>query len=775
MIGIMFGYPLFFYGQKTPPVGTWQHHFGPRIFSQIEKIGNDIYTNGEYAIYRFDSKKQEIDFLNKPKGLSDYFIQYIRYDENAKKLIVIYENSIIDIIDFSGNAKKIESNYDIFNEIFIGRKNINEIKFISDKIYLASTMGIIVLDYKNNDIKETYVIGDNGTNANVYSVDRFNNKYYAIVNSKLKEAIDNQAINLQNYASWTASTALPNDSFQKLIASDKKLFCFSDKKLYQYDGSNFLILNILDSTKVYHSFKKINNDIYTIYHILDTNKNVIGSRIDKINNNSVSLVYQSNDRILDITYSVDNELFVSGNGVYKVENNSKKYADFKIAPYKESYKLQYVNNRLIMNTGILKTTIDALRVYSGFYEYLDNGWNHAGLWDFPIYNYQTHMSLVERNGERYRAFVFGGMVKEQNGTTTVFDSRNSLLEGLEQDNSVTDMQLDKNTNIIWLTAKSSATPLKSIDINGKWRNHPITKVVTTSEIRKLFIDKYSNKWILTRNQGIVFFNEKDIDDPNDDVIYLIKNINTGDCKLDVSSSYCIAEDKYDNIWVGADKGIAAIYGCNYNINEPCSFNIPGQTIKNPNNPSDSTYECAFLNSQVTAMAIDGGNRMWIGTAGSIFYLDEGLSVKYEGISSEFLKFTEVNSPFPGKAVYDILVHPKTGEVFFSTEIGLISYVGQSTAEYNENASNLFVTPNPVPKDYNGLISLDGMPDNSIFKITDNVGNLIYQGRTNGTRIVWDGLDLNGNRPPTGVYFVFAAQNGTLSGAIKRMGSFTLIR
>lgn len=771
----MLGYPLFFYSQATPVVGTWQHHFGPRVFSQIEKIGNDLYSNGEFALYRFDSKKQEVDILNKPRGLSDYYIQTIRFDESSKRLVVVYENSIIDMIDFSSGNTKIESNYDIYNKIFIGRKNINEIKFIADKVYFASTLGIIVLDYKNNDIKETYVIGDNGVNANVFSVDKFKNKFYAITNYKLKEAIDNQAINLQNYASWTINSSMPNDSFEKMIASDNYLYCFTSKKLYQFDGTNYTVLKTLDSNKVYHALKKINNEIYTIYHNKDTQGNVIGSKIEKISNNNVTSIYQINDRILDFTYSTDNELFVSGNGVYKVENNnSKKYVDFKIAPYREAYRLQYVNNRLILNTGILKTTVDAYRIYSGYYEYLSYGWNHAGLWTDPLNKYQTHMSLVERNDERFRAFVFGGLVKEQNGTTTVFDSRNSLLEGLNQENNITDMQLDKTNNTIWLTAKNGNTPLKSIDVSGKWRNHPITKLTPTTEIRKLFIDKYGNKWLLTRNQGIVFFNEKDIDDPNDDVMYLIKNINTGDCKLDVSSSYCIAEDKYDNIWVGSDKGIAAIYGCNYNINEPCSFNIPGQTIKNPNNPSDSTYECAFLNSQVTAMAIDGGNRMWIGTAGSIFYLDEGLSVKYEGISSEFLKFTEVNSPFPGKAVYDILVHPKTGEVFFSTEIGLVSYVGQSTAEYNENASNLFVTPNPVPKDYHGLISLDGMPDNSIFKITDNVGNLIYQGRTNGTRIVWDGVDLNGKRPPTGVYFVFAAQNGTQNGAIKRVGTFTII-
>ena len=417
---------------------------------------------------------------------------------------------------------------------------------------------------------------------------------------------------------------MPNDSFEKMIALDNFLYFFTEKKLYQFGGSNLTISKTLDSTKVYHAFKKINNEIYTIYHTKDSQDNILGSTIEKINKNNLESIYQTRDRVFDIIYSKDNELFICGDGIYKLENNTKKYVDFKIAPYKEAYRLQYINNRLILNTGILKTTVDAFKIYSGYFEYLSYGWNHAGLWTDPLNKYQTHMSLVERNDERYRAFVFGGLVKEQKGIFTLFDSRNSLLEGLNQENNITDMQLDKTNNVIWLT------PLKSIDVSGKWRNHPISKLTPTSEIRKLFIDKYGNKWLLTRNQGIVFYNEKNIDDPNDDVMYLIKNINTGDCKLDVSSSYCIAEDKYDNIWVGSDKGIAAIYGCNYNINEPCSFNIPGQTIKNPNNPSDSTYECAFLNSQVTAMAIDGGNRMWIGTAGSIFYLDEGLSVKYEG-------------------------------------------------------------------------------------------------------------------------------------------------
>ena len=61
-------------------------------------------------------------------------------------------------------------------------------------------------------------------------------------------------------------------------------------------------------------------------------------------------------------------------------------------------------------------------------------------------------------------------------------------------------------------------------------------------------------------------------------------------------------------------------------------------------------------------------------------------------------------------------------------------------------------------DYSGHITVAGLMDNSLVKITDSMGNLVYSGRSTGGMFVWDGLNSEGSRVNTGVYYVFASQN-----------------
>jgi hypothetical protein len=144
------------------------------------------------------------------------------------------------------------------------------------------------------------------------------------------------------------------------------------------------------------------------------------------------------------------------------------------------------------------------------------------------------------------------------------------------------------------------------------------------------------------------------------------------------------------------------------------------------------------------------------------------------ITNRFIKLNKLNSPFSIQSVHDILVHPLSGEVFITTEVGLLSYMGQSTsAELNESLSPYRVIPNPVPRDFEGLITIDGLPDGGYFKITDVIGNVMYQGHANGSRATWDTRSLNGYKVPTGVYYIFSSRP-QMKGK-QGVGSFTIVR
>ena len=71
---------------------------------------------------------------------------------------------------------------------------------------------------------------------------------------------------------------------------------------------------------------------------------------------------------------------------------------------------------------------------------------------------------------------------------------------------------------------------------------------------------------------------------------------------------------------------------------------------------------------------------------------------------------------------------------------------------------VYAFPNPVKHNYNGLISITGLVENTTVKITDISGNLVYETQSLGGQATWDGRNLNGHRVATGVYLIFCSDS-----------------
>jgi flagellar hook assembly protein FlgD len=103
----------------------------------------------------------------------------------------------------------------------------------------------------------------------------------------------------------------------------------------------------------------------------------------------------------------------------------------------------------------------------------------------------------------------------------------------------------------------------------------------------------------------------------------------------------------------------------------------------------------------------------------------------------------------------------------------MSYKTDATESGND-FEKIKVFPNPVRENFTGVITIDGLVDGSLVKITDAAGNLVYRTKSNGGRAVWDGRNLSGRRVVAGVYFILGSvERGgeTKSG----VGKFLLIR
>jgi hypothetical protein len=132
-----------------------------------------------------------------------------------------------------------------------------------------------------------------------------------------------------------------------------------------------------------------------------------------------------------------------------------------------------------------------------------------------------------------------------------------------------------------------------------------------------------------------------------------------------------------------------------------------------------------------------------------------------------LRFTSENSPLPSDNVQDIAIDPFTGEVYFATINGLVSYKGTSTAP-RDTLEDVFVFPNPVRPQYRGAVTIDGLTAKANVKITDLEGNLVFQQTSQGGSITWDTTAFGKYKVASGVYFVLITTEDALETKIKKI-------
>lgn len=164
----------------------------------------------------------------------------------------------------------------------------------------------------------------------------------------------------------------------------------------------------------------------------------------------------------------------------------------------------------------------------------------------------------------------------------------------------------------------------------------------------------------------------------------------------------------------------------------------------PRNDGTGLGDFLLEDQNVTAIAIDGANRKWIGTESSGVYLMS------ENGQETILHFTSKNSPLLSEQILSIAIHPVTGEVFFGTGGGLLSYQSDA-AEAGNTFSNVHVYPNPVRENFTGLITITGLVENTQVKITDVAGNLVSETTSKGSIATWDARNSFGQKVSTGVY------------------------
>jgi len=723
------------------PIGTWREHLNYQNTIQVVK-GNELYCATNTNLFSVDDKS-EITRYSKTNGLNDIGVNAIGWDETTKQLIIAYKNSNLDIL----KGSIVRNISDILQSRVAGNKTINHIYCNNGIAYLSTGLGIIVVDLNRYEIKDSWIIGNNGSLLTINATIADNSFFYAASIDGLRRAVVNST-NMANFTNWSnlsGTNGLPLGSVDfvgiinnQLVATIRDIVYIFNNNSWRilYSDSSWKIINTSISSNKLHICQKTNLGNARVI-ILSSSGTVLNTL------NRPGVISQPRSALSD-----NNAVWISDEfgGLSKFTNDVERYIPNGPAGI-ASGEFAFSKTALFAAAGSVNTAWNYLFNRDGIFKFEDGRWSSKGALNTS--QLDTTLDFITIAVDPIKQSLWagsygGGLVQITESQTTIYKQNNSLLQAAIGDPTsfrVSGLAFDINNNL-WISNYGAPQPLKLLKTDGTWKSFSIPFNLVENAVTQIINDDFNQLWITSpKNNGLICYQYgNNVDNTSDDQWKLLKQ-GIGNGNLPSNNILSIVKDKNNSIWVGTDDGIAVL-NCNNNI-----FGSGGCDAILPIVQQDQFSGFLFKGEQVQCIAVDGANKKWVGTLNGVWL-----------ISSDGKKliqhFTTANSALLSNDVKKIVIDPQSGEVFFATFNGICSYRSTAT-EANESFNNVLVFPNPVPSGYNGTIAIKGLTDNSIIKITELNGRLVYQTRSLGGQAIWNGKDYNGNKIASGVYLVVA--------------------
>lgn len=734
------------------PVGKWRDHFSYNNSHCVADAGDKIYVAGELAIFSYDTQEGTVEELSKYNGLTDSGIKRIAYDNLNNALLIIYENSNIDILI----DNTIYNLSDLKRKQISSDKTVYSITFHDDLTYLSCGFGIVVLDIKNMEFSDTYYIGNNASFVKVNDITFDTNNIYAATDQGLFYAdLDSQ--DLADYRNWALLESIPDNDYIFNIVRwfGNTLFAnqidpnTENDTLYEFKNNSWQ----LNADNELNDIKSItlneNRIVFTtksVLKVFDQNFNEI-RRFAWFNfaNQNISVWPDMKYGIVDDS---DN-LFVADRRFGLVYTNSGitsfLYPD---GPSNNSTaNVVTVDGKVIITNGNNKAKGFEKPSYSIFE---NENWETYEISQDTAFNF---FSIAVHPDDKDNIFIgswgYGVFEFQNNIWEDSYNNLNSSLQAMPGYGygfvRISSMAFDHNNNL-WMSNQNVGEPISVRTSENEWLSYNFNGSITNYITDDIVVMENNHKWIiLGEGKGLLVLDDKNTPlDKNDDE-YKRFSPTTSEGELVSSSVYALEQDKEGNVWVGTEEGVVVYYS----PDEVFSDNFYADRIQLTSYGNDTTEQYLLSTDIVTDIETDGADRKWIATQSS------GLFMVSDNGREEIHNFNEYNSPLISNTIVDVGINHKSGEVIILTDKGIMSYRSDAT-EAEDIFGEVYVFPNPVRPGYEGLITVTGLADEVNVKFTDISGNVVFETDALGGQAIWDGKTFDGRKVSTGVYLVFCS-------------------
>ncbi len=726
--------------QNNIPTGTWRTHYSFNSTIAVTQSASTIFAASSSGLFVVNKNDKSLSSITKLNGLSETGISQLDFNSTTSTLLIAYENGQIDLL----KDNTMTSIPDIKLSDIINSKKTYHMYEHGIYTYLSTDFGLIQIDAEAQIIKESFLnLSSTGDNLKIYASTIFNDSLFlatekGVMAGSLKE-------NLKDFTKWIR--------FDTLIGINKE----ATRVMSLYKGKP-ITGNTSQGLLTYTNgqWSSLGELIGADFTSINTNNNPIISASGNVYewNGSELIQIQSADIIVANSALADGtDYWVADNqnGLVHI-NGSSSESIYPNGPFFNNVvNLKSVKNKIYALPQFKTVGGEPNRNESGFSVFENGIWTNYNSTGYPntksipVFLDISGVSSLSTGEIVFSSFGYGLLTWNKDGFDIINENNSPLINSNPPERNIFIADIDTDNANLWVLNNNTSASLHALTNDKTWAT--FTPSSNVENAQQIISTLWGDQWISINTAsggGIVVYGQSEGE-------VVLKSSGIGTIPSNTINQMVV--DQQDKIWIATNKGV--VY-----------YLFPYSIISDPNQEAivpiiDSRL--LFNNEKVNTLAVDGGNRIWMGTNEGAWLFDNDGTFLVEHFNTE-------NSPLLSNVVTNIAINHQSGEVFFNTDKGLISYRGSATLTGSFSKPKIF--PNPVNPSYTGVVTIEGVPTNAKLKITNAAGRLVANLEANGNTAVWDMNNAHSVEIITGVYFVFISNS---DGSSTQFGKIAIVK
>ena len=729
-------------------------------YNQITGVvgANDglVYGLAENSLFSYDPTANEVVPITTVNGLLGDDINTLSISDNY--MMVGYQNGMLGVHNLTDGSVVLDNSIDRNITIPGNNKAINSFLLKDQTLYISANYGISSYDFVNNRFIDSYFFGVNNSQIQVNQTALVGTSLYAATEEGLYKASTDDP-NLVLESAWTKIAAgqwkaigLVNNTLLGIVQSGGTSICnalINDVAIERHRESGTLL------------WVDVNEDAL----ILSFSNKILSFDADQLVSTLATATGNLSGQKFSSATQLGGNLFIgtSGSGLL-LHNPSETRVVSPSGPLRNDiFDLSVVaDNEMWIAHGAFSQSYNPypLNAY-GISRLSEEGWQNL-----PYSSLSGALSIVSvvpnpnDTSQVFACAMHQGLLEINNGVVgTLWNHTNSGLESInpiefgENPNyrsvRVRDVAFDSE-GAMWSITSSVAKGLKKRSVDGNWQSVDLLPVLSSPKraagYSKLEISPNDEIYFGSSSSGLIGYAEIN-------GTPVLRSIGVAE-NLPAEDVRSVALDYDDNLWIGTTNGLRVLYGASRMFTQEVSASTV--VLEEGGNVGE-----LLANQNIKAIEVDGNNQKWVATdgAGVFLFAEDGKKTIHH--------FTKENSPLPTNFIQNLAYDNQSGKIFIATSSGLVAFQGNAFAP-SETLENIEVYPNPIRPRYTGPLTIRGLQADCVVKITDIVGNAVYETTSTGGSVQWDMNSFSGKRVRSGVYLIFVTTKDGMDSSVEKV-------